>query len=230
MKLNKVKSQSRTTDVDSVAKQIIGLYEASTVTTDAHLAPMMEELRAHSESIAGAINKATTENDLEERDDRRDDAIRNFYYLVRGFLHHPSPEVSEAAQIVLNIFDGFGLDIVREGYSVESSLIDSLGAQLSEEAVLPSIALLPGVSQLVETIVFTQKEFADAYLAFNAQKTKAETIVSASTVKKSILAVINGKIVVYLRAMSIVAEHQFGDFCRMLATIIDTNNGTVERR
>jgi len=227
MKMKKVRSQSRTTEVDTVTKQLIEAYKMSVHGEDQHLAPLMATLIDHSEEMETALAKTVTVNSLEEGDEKRDSATQGLYHLLKGFLHHPAPKIVEAAQKILDLFGDEGVNLVRVSYSVESSLLDTLIAKLTDESMAQYISVLPGVSQLIDDLVEAQNEFATAFIAYETTKGAEKTVVTASVVKREILNQINNKIVIYLRAMAVVAEEQFGDFCRTVSGIIDTHNRSV---
>ncbi len=227
MKMNKVRSQSRTTQVDTVSKQIIEAYKKSVNGEDQHLAPLMITLVDLTEEMAIALAKKVTENTLEEGDTKRDSAAQGVYHLLKGFLYHPAPKVVNAAQKLLDLFGDTGIDLIRESYSVESSLLDTLIAKLTDESMAEFVTVLPGISQLITDLVEAQEEFSVALVEYETNKGAAKTVLNASSVKRKILMQINNKIVIYLRAMAVVAEDQFGDFCRTVSEIIDTHNRVV---
>ncbi len=230
MKLNKISTSSKVTEIDAVTKQIVTLYEGSAVLSDQHLAAMMAELKQLSQKIASAIYTSVSESTLAEKDDARDEAVQNFNNYLKGLQYHPAQEVREAAGVVLALFNEFGIALVNAAYSVESSLIDSLLENLGTVEMQSEIAKLPGMAELVTAIAMTQQAFAEAYIAYTEQKVEEKKRVSATEIKREIVALINGKIVVYLRAMAIVLVADFGEFVGAVAEVVDDVNGTVKRR
>ncbi len=83
MKLNKLESRSRNTEVDAIAKQIFTAHEESSLTEDVHLSKMMSELNEFSFSMTSAIGSVATESSLEEDDNNRDEAVRSLFNFVR---------------------------------------------------------------------------------------------------------------------------------------------------
>ncbi len=76
----------------------------------------------------------------------RDDNVRAVHYLTLGFLHHPDPAVKAAAGEVEKVFYNYGLSITGESYATESSLVNSLLADLAKPKLHDAIILLSGLS------------------------------------------------------------------------------------
>jgi hypothetical protein len=167
---------------------------------------------------------------LEAKDEVRDNKVRAIAYLVMGFMHHPDETISSAAKKVDDVFEHYGLDIVKESYGTESSLIESLLDDFANTDLLPSIEALPGLSQLIADLKTVQNDFEQAQVTFEEEKAKEGTEENASTIKKEVLVIINDKLVVYLRAMVQVDETKYGEFTHTVAQIIDDMNVIVKKR
>lgn len=83
---------------------------------------------------------------------------------------------------------------------------------------------------MVTELRSAQTAFEAAKVVYEEEKAKEGTGSNASGVKKEVLAIINDKLVVYLRAMVQVDEAKYGDFTRTVAGIIDDNNVIVKKR
>ena len=147
-----------------------------------------------------------------------------------GFVHHPDASISNAAKIINAIFEHYGMNIVNESYATESSLIESLLVEFAKEDLQASIALLPGLSVVIEELRAAQTAFEEAQLTFQNEKATDGIKESASEIKKEILVIINEKLVVYLRAMVMVDEAKYGSFVGTFAQIIDDMNVIIKKR
>ncbi len=228
MKLQKLTSQSRITEIDSTVKQIIEAYQKSSWEAEPYLPTLFDELKEHSLALSASINRTKAESSLDEKDEIRDNLVRGISYMLNGFCFHPVTEVQEAAKGLLVVFEKYGVAIISESYATESSLINALLADLSETAMVEATAKLSGFAELVENLKVAQKEFEAAQLLWEEEK--AEPTKSATELKKDLLATLNGKIVLYLQGMVVVDSAKYGELGRIVAQIIESANQTVKRR
>jgi hypothetical protein len=220
---------SRVTEVNDVANRMSGAFKNSGL-TDAYLVSTFAALDAGNTKLTLAIKRSKAESDLEEKDEVRDHKVRSFYYLVQGFSHHPTKTIKEAAQVLLNVFDNYGLAMVGESYSTESSLVNSLLLDLAKPKFQDAIALLSGCAELIAELQAAQTDFEQARITYEAEKAKEGMVDNATIVKKDVLAILNDKIVVYLRAMEQVDPVTFGVFANTCAQVIADNNEQVKKR
>ena len=228
--INNLMSKSRVTEVDAVSMRMIGAYKNTTLSSDAHLPKIYNELEPKSAMLTVAINRWKVESVLEIKDEVRDDKGRALFFMVMGYVHHPDPAVKAAAQKVEKVLENYGLSILGESYAVESSLVNSLLADLAKPKLQDAIAALSGLAEVVAELQVAQTDFEETRIAYEEEKAKEGTLENATTIKKEVVAIINDKLVVYLRAMILVDEATFGDFARTIAEIIDDNNEVVKKR
>ncbi len=227
--IEKLISQSRVTEVNDVATRTSGAFKASGL-ADAYLSATFTSLDAANLKLSMVIKRSKAESDLEEKDETRDNKVRSFYYLVQGFSHHPTQTIKEAAQLLLNLFDNYGLAMVGESYATESSLVSSLLLDLAKPKFQQGIALLSGCAELIAELQVAQTDFEQARIAYETEKAKEGMVDNATLVKKEVVTIINDKIVVYLRAMEQVNPETFGVFASTCGQIIADNNEQVKRR
>lgn len=230
VKINKLVSVARTTEVDTVSDRLIIEYNKNDWSSDSNMASLFTELKNVSDRITAAINRIKAESTLEEKDELRDGIIKSINYLVMGYLYHPDNTIKEAAAAVNEVFENYGLRIISESYSTESSLIESLLLDFQNEALQPSIEAIPQLTELISNLRTIQTEFEEAKVAFENEKAAQGNEASATELKKEVLSVINNKIIVYLRAMVLVNEAVYGSFAQNTAQIIDDMNSIVRKR
>ena len=228
--ISKLTTTVRTTEINSVTSGIIAEYTKVGLSSDAHLASIFNLLQPLNTKLTESINRIKAESNLEEKDELRDNKVRAVNYLTMGFVHHPDATISNAAKIVNVIFEHYGMNIVNESYATESSLIESLLVEFAKEDLQASIALLPGLSVVIEELRAAQTAFEEAQLTFQNEKATDGIKESASEIKKEILVIINEKLVVYLRAMVMVDEAKYGAFVGTFAQIIDDMNVIIKKR
>ncbi len=223
-------TNSRVTEVDAVSIRMIGAYKNTTLSSDAHLVKIFSALESESVLLTSAIRRLKDESVLEEKDEVRDDNVRAVHYLTLGFMHHPDPAVKAAAEKVEKVFDNYGLSITGESYATESSLVNSLLADLAKPKLQAAIALLSGLTEIIAALQAAQTDFEETRIAYEEEKAKEGTLENATAIKKEVVAIINDQLVVYLRAMIQVDEPTYGNFARTIAEIIADNNEVVKKR
>ncbi|WP_157493554.1 DUF6261 family protein [Draconibacterium sediminis] len=228
--IDNLMSTSRVTEVDAVSMRMLGAYQTTSLNTDQHLSAMFTGLESLSAALTAAINRGKAESDLEEKDEARDTQIRALYYVVMGFLHHPDAAIRQAAETVDKVFAKYGVSITGESYATESSLISSLLNDLSVQKIKDAIAILPGCADVITALQAAQQAFEAARITYEQEKAEESTQASATKQKPELVALINEKIVVYLRAMEVVDVETYGAFARTIATIIAENNEVVKKR
>ncbi|NLT50700.1 MAG: hypothetical protein GXX85_07280 [Ignavibacteria bacterium] len=230
VELNKLKTKCKTTEADTVSGRIISEYQNSGLSSDTYLSSVFDSLKIGSAELTKAVNRIKSESDLEEKDILRDSKVRAVNYLVLGFKHHPDEIISAAAEKVGKVFEHYGLEIIKESYAVESSLIESLLEDFNKPETKTAIEALPGLSRVLEDLNAAQVKFEEANLAFEKEKSIEGNLDNATTIKQEVVSIINNNLVVYLRAMCLSDEAKYGNFSRAVAQIIDDSNTTVKRR
>ena len=144
---------SRTTEVDAVSDQIVAMYEARTaLKTEPYLAATMATLKSQSEQITEAIKRLKVLSELEDLDAVRDSAISALGHVLNGYANMPTDDARQHTPPLKKVFDNYTFSITRENYESESSLIESLLADLSATALQVHITALPGVSEAIAAV------------------------------------------------------------------------------
>jgi hypothetical protein len=227
--IQKLIPSSRVTEVNDAATRSSGAFGESGV-TDPYLTTTFAALDAANLTLSLAIKRSKAESDLEEKDEVRDDKVRALYYLINGFLYHPTREIKDAAQMLMDLFDNYGLVIVGESYATESSLVGSLLLDLAKPKYAAAITALSGCADLIAQLQTAEDDFEQARIAYETEKAKEGMVENATLVKKEVLTLLNDKIVIYLRAMEQANPAIYGVFVATVAQIIADNNEQVKKR
>lgn len=230
MKIPKLHDRSKVTEVDYTVGLIIDLYESSDWSSDRYLTELFEELKAESNEFSSAIAKVTYESQNYRLDSVRDSDFRNLYYFTFGKMHDPDPRVKEAAQKLFRVIGISDLALTEKSYSIESSLINSIFEQVKAAPLKETVELIPEIGTLLESLKRSQRAFEKADSELRAAKVQAAQKRSATAVKKAVLPLINGKVILYMNAMAVVDEAKYGALARTATQIISDNNMRVKRR
>lgn len=223
--------QSRITEVGDVANRLAVLYKGTaTLQDDAFLKNLLSEIQTQGDAITEAIKKDKAVSKLEDADAERDEAIRVLDKMLKAYEVFPVENTKAHGQKIATIFKKYGVKITEENYSSESNLIDSLLKDLSASEVQASVTALSGVSEAITQIRTTQEEFARLRLQYEETFTENHSKVSASSLRKPLLGLINKKLIPYLVAMTLVDGAKYTAFADKVAKIIADMNEVVKAR
>lgn len=227
--MKRLSSVARTTEVDDASDRLLNLYAQETaLKSEAFLKPLFAELQTLSDQITDAIKKDQALSELEDADGVRDEAVRKLFKIADGYAAMPMDEFRLPAERLQNILTKFGLAITRAGYAEESSYIE---AMLTDIAAVPAdVSALPGVQQAVEAIRTAQTDFATKRIAYDKTRSIEKGGDTATTLKKSILDLINNRLLPYLHAMKLADATKYGGFADAAAQVITTVNTVVNQR
>lgn len=230
--MKKLKVSARTGEINKTAEYMLSIYnDTPTVKQDGYLATQFKTLRELSAEMTTAIEQAKTKSLLEEKDSVRDGKISALNSILKGFMAMPIPEMSAAATRLYEIFSRYGTEMSARTYKEESTLIASFLEDFSSDAAKKDIAQLNGLEIAVSELQAAQKDFDDTYLELNkTQAEEAKNLIPATKIGKSILAVVNDKIVPYLNTMVEVNAEMYGDFADRIEKLINETNQTIANR
>ena len=229
--MNKVKTAIRVAELDTLSDVLVRLYKDScaaenAVSKDANLSLIMAEAEKLSADITTAIKSDRVSSTLDEADIARDEIIRNLGDALTGYAAIPVAAKKSAAQNLLAVFGKYGRQITQKNFAEESSLIESLLEDFGAESLKADVAALDGVGELVSELRMAQDSFNKANDDFtNASMNRGE---SATSVKKSLISVLNDKLVPYLSAVAPLADYK--DFATKCEAEIAKANATVSKR
>ena len=229
--MNKIISKIRVAELDTLSDVLVRLYKDSSggesaVSKDANLSLIMAEVEKLSAEITTAIKSERVSSTLDEADIARDGVIRNLGDALTGYAAIPVAAKKAAAQNLLAVFSKYGRQITQKNFAEESSLIESILEDFGAENLASDIAALDGVGELISELREAQDSFNKANDDFtNASVNKSE---SATSVKKSLISVLNDKLVPYLSAVAPLADYK--DFASKCEAEIAKANATVSGR
>ena len=165
---------------------------------------------------------------LEKADEARDEAIRNLYAILQGYAAMPNEEKKAAAHKILAALAPYGLKIVTESYAMESASIRGLLNVLDADTLKADIALLDGVSDVIEALRAAEQELLEA--GKTSIKASNEKNDSSYKVKKQLLDVFNSKLVPYLSGCAAIKPEKYATFAADIGKLIDRANDSVSAR
>lgn len=228
--MKKLKTAVRVTELDGLSDTLVRNYKAdSKVSEDSFVKSVMEELETLSAQITTAILQDKTLSKLEEADSARDDAVRALGTILSAYAVFPVAEKKVLSLPLKAIYDKYArAGITAANYTSESSMIESMLEDFASSSVATNIKGLEGVSEALEAIRSCQDAFTganDEYMKANVNKG-----VSASSLKKPIVSLINEKLLTYLDAMVVAKNTNCTDFAKSVEAEIERVNEMISKR
>ncbi|MCU4177819.1 DUF6261 family protein [Carboxylicivirga sp. N1Y90] len=228
-KIEKIITNTRSAEANDLCTSISSVIDKAGI-DDPHLSATKAEIDASNLSLTQSIKKDKAESVLDERDDSRDAVYRSILHLNKGYLHHPDTKVKESATHAEAVIEKYGFELTDATYSAQSALVDSFMADMAQTELATDLAVLPGISGLLEQLSQEQASFKLAESELLAARSNEQQASNATAVKKDLLKLVNNKLVVYLRAMLQVNPAQYKDVATQIALLIDKSNTVVKRR
>lgn len=228
--LSKLTPQSRTTEVNTTADSMLLAYQKQSWEIDTYMLAVFTDLQTKSDELRTAIKCSKTESNLDEKDIERDGKVKALHYLILGSTHHPNSEVKAAALNLKAVFAKYGLKMIHESYTIESSLIESLLEDFSAPELQADIALVSGCAEVITNLQSDQNNFRTAHFDWEEEKAKNELSQCSTDIKKEVISIINNKIVLHLKAMQQVNKELYGKLALTVSQIINDTNQAVKKR
>ena len=122
------------------------------------------------------------------------------------------------------------MKMTQASYSEESNLISSLLKDLSVKSLEAGIAKMPGVQQAIDTVRDAQAKFAEVRADYEHTQNVQAASANATSLRKPLVALINGKLLTYLDAMCVASPEQYKPFADDCSKIITSINAAVKNR
>ncbi len=228
--LPKLLTNTKSTEIHSIAGLIINEYENNNLTADEYLSGLVNLLKTESGRLKEAIARIKTKSRLKEKDNIREGQYRSINNLLKGYIHHPEEEIKSAAEKVYKIFYRYGTRIMNKGFAEKSSLINSLLIDLSDAGLQSDIDKLSGLRILIEKLSSAEIDFGKTWVEYEELKSAEAQKESATKIAKTVAAIINKELITYLRAMMQKDKQQYENFALTIGEIINENNINVKKR
>jgi len=228
--INKIKTTSRNGDISALLTLILKALAKNDWCFDVYLTPIIDKISATNTALIEALKRLKVYSQMAEKDHVRDMAIRDLFKLVKGYVHIPIAEMKEAALVVENVLEQYGLRIQNADYAEESADIESLLNDLNKPDVLLAIAKLQGVAETIAALNTAQKDFENVALQQAEGEIVKKDLASASKLKKEAVTEVNTNLVGYMNTMAKVNPATYEAIAKTIAELIDRNNELVKRR
>ena len=228
--IKKISTISRNGDISTLLTLILKAFAKIDWSADTYLSPIIKKTSATNTLLIEALKRLKVYSQMAEKDDVRDMSIKALFKLVEGYIYIPIAELKEAALVVYNVLEQYGLSIQSEDYTEESANIESLLNDLNKPNILLAIAKLQGVSEILTAVSAAQNDFENLALQQAEGESVKNDLVSASQLKKESIADINNNLMGYMNTMAKVNPDTYEATAKTIAELIEKNNDLVKRR
>jgi hypothetical protein len=230
--IRKIRTVSRNGDMSLFLTLILKAFKKNDWSTDLYLTSLINSASATNKLMLEAMDRLVIYSQMAEKDQARDMAIRDLFKLVEGYTHIPIAEMQDAAHVVKNELDLYGLSIVNKDYAEETAEVEILLNALRKPDIAAAAALLQGVPQTITVVDTTEQDFENLMLqqAEDDGESVKNDLATATKLKNEAIREINTNMVGYLNAMAKVNPTTYADIAHTIAELIDNNNELVKRR
>lgn len=229
--MKKVKTTIRVKDMATLANELIRLFDATdSVKGDQYLQEVFGEMRTVEASLTDVLDTEKIVSQLFDLDAVRDEAYRDMSDIVLGYTKIRVNNFAANATVVQKVLDGMSGDITRENYKAESASIKSVLNDLDSNTVRQAIDQLPGLREAIEDLRKAEAEFLKVSDQYNLEHQDKKELPNATDLKKSLLDLINNRLVDDLTGMAKRNPQQYGHFANTAEGYINTANRLVKSR
>ncbi len=228
--IKKISQASRNGDISTLLTLSLKTLAKNDWSNDVYLTPIIEKLEANNSQMIEALNRLKIYSQMADQDFVRDTILRDLFKLVEGYAHIPMTEIKEAALLVNNIFEQYGLNIQYEDYAEESADIESLLNDLNKTSIATATSKMQGVTETIASLTEAQAKFENLALKQAEGESTKKDLVSASNLKKDSILELNSNLVGYMNTMAKVNPAIYGATAKTIAELVDKNNELTKRR
>ncbi|WP_282125902.1 DUF6261 family protein [Marinifilum flexuosum] len=228
--IKKISTNSRNGDISALLTLILGAFAKSDWSVDVYLTELINTIRGYCTSLTEALNRLKVYSQMAEKDNIRDMAIKSLFKLVEGYTHIPIAEINEAAKVVANVLEQYGMDIRNDDYAAETAEVNSLLNDLSKPEVVAAIAKLQGAAEIIAVLTASEKDFEAIALQQAEGEGAKKDLATASKLKKAAIKEVNDNLVGYMNTMAKVQPDTYLSATQTIAELIENNNELVKRR
>lgn len=229
--MKKLDSRVRITETDDISDRLILLYDKHPhLATDPFLNRLFNQMRTQSFHITEAIKHNRMQSKLGTADALRNQKLRKLRDILKGYRAMPIPAQSMAADALWTIFSKYGIKIVYQNYASKSSLLESLLLDFAEPGAQAHVNTLPGMAEALSELRHAQSDFTVERIAYETYWAHAAKEKTASELKKTLLELINDKLLLYVETMRMVDPDNYTAFAATVEQIIEEMNDVIARR
>lgn len=229
--MKKLSTSAKTTEVDFVSDNVVMFYnQHAALADDAFLKSIIGEITDESDKITEAIKTDRVLSEMEGVDALVGNNLRALKNIVKGYAAMPDEVMSASGKVVLQVINKFKLALLQKSYPEQSSNIDAMLMDLSADMLKAHIARLPMVDVAIGNLSASQANFKGKYTAYTKAYADNSQLLTATELKKTLLSLVNGKLIVYLTSAVMMDPGKYGSYVAALEKVIEDTNQNISQR
>ncbi len=222
--------RSNIEEINTTSLSILNLTSSYDFSSDSYISSVIQQLADNTMRMTDALKEEIIKSTLAPLDAQRDKAARVIFLEIKAKLIWPEEEIAQAAQVVMDVLDNYGMEVLNLSYSSESANIHALLQDFKKPDVAAAIQILPNFDTLITHLKADQAAFEEAYQQYISKKAEQENLLPAGKVGEIIKNQINKDLISYLDVMRKVRSETFEECAQKIDMIIKENNSKVKAR
>lgn len=195
---------------------------------DKFLAKQFNNLSIIAVEFNNAIKKTRLKSNLAEKDIVRDNKISALNMMLKGYLSFPEQEIKDAARYIYDIFKKYSVAINEKNYIEQSGYIMAMLTDFNDIKAQEAISKLASIDVAIANIKAAQDDFQNAHFQYEKSLAANAKKITATELKKPLIALINEKIISYLNTME--EEEDYEILINTIEQIIQDVNSKIGTR
>ena len=168
--------------------------------------------------------------DYEQLDHERRDRIRSFSRFLKSYQKEEEGETKNSALLVLDIFNRYGLRMLKKGVDGLSGMIDALLDDLNSAEVKAASAKVAHLDEKIEAVRTANDGFKALRLDYQMRRMELTNSVKTLQLKYQIVDMFNDVFIPYFSMKSEIEGDHFTTLYLALVEIVKETNALVKLR
>lgn len=193
--------------------------------------PLIKEIEVQHNLLSDVLNETNASEltvKLEEQDSKRDNCYRGIKRLLDGFLLSYKPEIKDAAEQLLFVFNKNGEGVDRLPYSEETAVLTKLYKDLTETQELKDATKLLGIKDWVTELQVTNMDFQSLFVD---RVQSSSTLISSRPEIRKALVLAYRNFARHIEAVDILTPSpELTELMSVVDSLIEKSNLNANRR
>lgn len=221
--------KSQVAEVAAIASRLDTLLSKKWSKSDEYLTDAISEFHVLSVRMTESMSHRV-QSDYAEHDRIRRDCLRSLFMFLRSFNKSPQSEARDNALAVLEVFNRYGMRMLKKGVDGLTGLIDALLADLADKEMQDAIGHVPGLNERIEALRVAANNFNTSRLIYQQHRSEQSNKEKTKELKLAIENRINTVFLPYFAIKSKCEGGEFTDLYQYLVEMVTEANSIVKLR
>jgi len=226
-KLLKLLSKSPMTFISNTADYIVKVVRERIAGKNSYIDSITNNVETTNRQLIDELERRKEPSNKAMADLLRDNKTRAFYHMINAMLYSPIAAEAECAVAVKDIFDVYGIDIIRGGYYTQTTRTEALLSDLDKAEIATLIDAVPTLRTMLEDLRTSNSEFKAGFMDDLDNKREVDESPSASKLSPIVKDMLNNDLIPTIAAMSKIEPENYLDTYKVICDIIEEHNQSV---